>query len=80
MQRRAVGLVVRRFKDVWDLQLARHSADLLRHLQRVSFTFNHARAGNEEKSGANVQTVELKCGNVGHLEKAYMISVAMASA
>ena len=60
MQRRAVGLVIRRFENVRNLQLARHRADLFCHLQRMRFTFNHAWAGDEKESGAEIEAVEPK--------------------
>ena len=68
LQRGTVGFIVRCLEDVRHFQLARHRADSLGHLKSVGFTFNYARAGDEEELSAKIKTVEREFGWRGHLQ------------
>ncbi len=60
-QGRAVGLVVGRFENERDVQGAGDALDDFRHANGVLFTFDDARAGDQEESaGTDADVVELE--------------------
>ena len=67
--RRAIGFVVRRFENVRDAQFCGDGAQAFGHARRVSFAFDHARSGDQEKGrvGAEANLADRKAARWWHV-------------